>query len=614
MGKSTMQQSLRAKRCTLGRAGLMHPNEPGREERPKGRRLDSSGESPTYVEGTPGPGEQAGLPPGAIVDKRYTIRARLGAGGMGVVYRAYDSVLDTEVALKFLSSTGPQNERQRERFLGEARAAREISHPNIVRVHDAGLWEGAPYISMEYVRGRTLAQEIEHRRSRGEKPKPQFALETILQVCSALGCIHDRGLVHRDIKPGNVMLAADGRVLVADFGLAKDVASPDHTRPGMALGTLEYMSPEQRDNAMAVDARTDIYALGILLYELLTWQRPGVAASLAATALPFRRSLQQVYTKCCAQHVEDRYSSVAELEKDLQHILTRTAPRHSRRLAVCFGIAAAVSAALVVAAGLWWQMAGPPAGQTSANVEAPSLALISPRPQRPSPPGQTSAKDGASTFDSPAVPVDTSPPSDDTESFAVVAGIRMARREVTNREYLAFLEAKPEWRKDRIAPGFHDGDYLENWPAPDRLPEGLEEHPVTRVSWFAAQAYCRWAGGRLPTTHEWLSASHEGLSRYPWGDALPDRPPGNLAGEEHRDGYEGTAPVGAFPAGNTPEGIADLYGNAWEWCADENLEQRAFLGTSYLGLLEEGRGLFIPGWQDPAACAPDGGFRVCKEL
>ncbi|MGH7496097.1 MAG: protein kinase domain-containing protein [bacterium] len=206
---------------------------------------------------------------GKIVNK-FRIEAVLGEGGMGVVYRARDMVLERQVALKMIHREYTPNEISFQRFWVEARILARLEHPNIVQVHDLLEHEGTWFIVMQFVEGLTLAQVIER-----EGPLPYQRVSTICkQILSALGYAHRAGVIHRDIKPGNVILTLEGAVKVADFGLAKYERSPALTQSSSVAGTPYYMSPEQVKNLANVDHRSDLYAIGMTLYEMLTGRTP----------------------------------------------------------------------------------------------------------------------------------------------------------------------------------------------------------------------------------------------------------------------------------------------------------------------------------------------------
>ena len=213
--------------------------------------------------------------PGTLLGGRYRIIGLLGRGGMGEVYRATDLALGQSVALKFLPEEAAQDQRLLERFHGEVRIARQVSHPNVCRVYDIGQAERMPFISMEYVDGEDLSSLLLRI---GRLPAVK-ALETARKLCAGLAAAHDRGIIHRDLKPQNIMMNKRGDVVIMDFGLAAiaDQLSGAEVRNG----TPAYMAPEQLRGA-EVTAKSDIYALGLVLYELFTGKRPYDAKTVQA--------------------------------------------------------------------------------------------------------------------------------------------------------------------------------------------------------------------------------------------------------------------------------------------------------------------------------------------
>jgi serine/threonine-protein kinase len=216
------------------------------------------------------------LETGDILVGRYEVDSLLGRGGMSSVFSGWDRTLGREVAIKVLAAELAEDRVFVERFDREARAAASLSHRNVVAVFDSGVDGGARFIVMEHVSGETLAARMR------EGPMPvEQAVEIALGVLRALGAAHARGIVHRDVKPGNVMLSDNGQVKVLDFGIARALAATSLTRASTVIGTAGYLSPEQAEGA-AVDARSDLYGLGCVLYEMLAGRPPFVADSVAA--------------------------------------------------------------------------------------------------------------------------------------------------------------------------------------------------------------------------------------------------------------------------------------------------------------------------------------------
>jgi serine/threonine-protein kinase len=265
-----------------------------------------------------------------LFDGRYMIVRKLGAGGMADVYLAEDQELGRRVAIKILNDRHANDNQFIERFRREAKNAAALNHPNIVSIYDRGEAEDTYYIAMEYLDGRTLKELVV-----GRGPAPvNVAVEYARQILSALRFAHRHGIVHRDIKPHNVLVDREGRVKVTDFGIAR-AGTSQMTEAGSIVGTAQYLSPEQARGA-EVDQRSDLYSLGIVLYELLTGQTPFdgdtpveiAMKHLSATPRPpsqirrdVQRDLDMVVMRALAKDPEARYQSAEEMEADLERVL-----------------------------------------------------------------------------------------------------------------------------------------------------------------------------------------------------------------------------------------------------------------------------------------------------
>ena len=268
---------------------------------------------------------------GAVLSGRYRLEEKIGSGGMSTVYLARDQTLERAVAVKVLHQEISDQPDQIERFRREARAVAQLSHPNVVAVIDAGEDGGYPYIVLEYVPGETLKQRIERL---GRLPLDEAAAYAI-EVGRGLAAAHVRKLVHRDVKPQNVLIDTEGRAKVTDFGIARSLEADGLTKTGRVLGTTDYVSPEQ---AMGhnVDERSDIYSLGVLLYEMLTGEVPfraetvvGVAMKHVNEQIPDVQTLRPevssalaaVIDRATTKDPQRRYSEMAAMLADLEAAL-----------------------------------------------------------------------------------------------------------------------------------------------------------------------------------------------------------------------------------------------------------------------------------------------------
>ncbi len=337
----------------------------------------------------------------------YEILASLGAGGMGEVYRARDTRLGREVAVKVLPETVASDPARLRRFEQEARSASALNHPNIVTIYDVGREGNVSYIAMELIEGESLRQKLA-----GGPLRLRVSLEIGEQIASGLAKAHSIGLVHRDLKPENVMMTLDGLVKILDFGLAKLAASSatgdlesqartatQQTVPGTLLGTVGYMSPEQA-SGRPIDFRSDQFSLGVMLYEMASGVRPFHRATAVETltailqAEPPPLALvnpaatdapQTIVSRCLAKEPEGRYASTRDLARDLSELKDRATSVAASRAGTAVraprvgrvGLLAGVLVILLLAAGaLLWFLRGSRPALSVASAQQPSIAIL----------------------------------------------------------------------------------------------------------------------------------------------------------------------------------------------------------------------------------------------
>jgi eukaryotic-like serine/threonine-protein kinase len=274
---------------------------------------------------------------GNLVGGRFRLDEKVGSGGMSSVYRAFDPTLERWVAIKLMHRDISTDPDQLERFRREARAVARLNHPHVVIVIDAGDDDGTPYIVFEYIEGETLKDRI---RRLGRLPVSEGVAYAI-EIARALSCAHSNKLVHRDVKPQNVLIDRDGRAKVTDFGIARSLEAQGLTATGRVLGTTDYVSPEQA-LGHEVTEQSDIYSLGIVLYEMLTGEAPFRADTQVAVAMKHVKeplpdvqrlrpeisaSLAAVVERATAKETRNRYRTADELGRDLEEVLAIEAAR-----------------------------------------------------------------------------------------------------------------------------------------------------------------------------------------------------------------------------------------------------------------------------------------------
>ena len=447
---------------------------------------------------------------GDRIADRYVIEQRVGRGGMGVVYRAHDTLVDEPVALKFMLPQLLSTEKGQKMFIAEAQIARRLRHDNIVAVHDVS-WtnEGILYLSMEFLEGKPLRSVLRHHRTERRYMDIRVAVSFTSQVLSALELAHQT-VIHRDIKPENVLVLANERVKVLDFGLAKAVQeellrAEEGAQPtGRVVGTLAYAAPEQKKR-QPVDLRADIYAAGLLFSEMLTLRTPmDEPVRVEKARKDLSPSLAKVLEKALQEDRERRWQSARDFRLALEEAFAES---YKRATSI--------------------QMTSPKSGRQASTEGMVHLAggsyLM----------GSNEGRDEGPEHEVQVAPfwIDTYP--------------------VTVGEFRKYLEATgatpPKFWRD---PSFNG-----------------EMQPVVGVSLEQALAYADWVGKQLPTEEQWeFAARGKENRRYPWGNLSPSSRLCN-----YNDFIGATTMVSMHDEGRTPEGIYDLAGNVYEWTLDPYL-------------------------------------------
>lgn len=506
---------------------------------------------------------------GQVVNNRYTVLDLIGRGGMGCIYKVHDNVLGEDLALKTLLPQFVTDKMVVDRFLNEARITRKLAHPNIVRVHDIGMTGKGVFISMEYVQGDSLRGVLEKQRS-GERLPVRQVLHIIDQLCIALDYAHQY-TIHRDIKPENVMITGDNHIKLMDFGISKLMDNRFATSASMVMGTPYYMSPEQQISSRNVDARADVYSVGVMLYEMLTGNMPsGVPKPASEMIREVPPALDDIVARCVEPDLAKRFESAAELRaairpivelldegKDPSRILTRKP--HSNRSPITLSrqhIAAAlcILAALAgISAGLWalerWNTEdtanqtdttlapehadrygelvamieavkaktatiNAPTGTQRTHIENAETHLQEANSKAQS--GNSTAIQTAETALQLYIAALVAP---DDMVFVPAGHVNVA----SVRSYVpAFFIERTEVTISQFA------DFCRRteggWPLPGHLSNSLENYanyPVIYVAWFDAQAYAAWKGRALPTREEWARAAFgapDASDMFPWGE------------------------------------------------------------------------------------------------
>lgn len=492
---------------------------------------------------------------------QYEVEGKLGRGGMGTVYRALDGPLGRRVALKVLSEELAQDVECRQRFLKEgAAAASDQSHPRIVAIHNLIEEEEVIAIAMELVDGPSLEELV-----KGEGPlEERVALDYLLQTVDALESKAERGIIHRDVKPANLLVDRKRGVKLTDFGLSRCLTEASRlTQPDMVMGSPSYMSPEQAQGLPDLDHRSDIYSLGATLHYMLTGKPPFNAPNSTAMALAHLKEPPPDLTRTHPKVSKRTARLVAKMLAKKPEERPQAYSEITREAEACLADARALSKG---------------SGQTPAPVEEKTkIAAKAPE-----------ADAGGTASPSPSRPTPTPPPHAPPPlerlrrrgkvKAGVAAALALAyliaftgqRGMVWVPAGVYALDHPSKARKLHVDSGFWidryevtNAQYKEFQPKHE-IPRGEEQHPVVNLKEDAARGYAEWAGKRLPTDAEWeVAARGPQPSVYPWGN---DKSTG--AGNLKDASEKGPRPVGSYRSDRSGFGCYDMAGNVREFTHD----------------------------------------------
>ena len=542
---------------------------------------------------------------------RYKIVKKIGQGGMANIYQGYDTQAKRDVAIKLLGDHLPPDPSLTTRFRREARAARSLKHPHIITVYGSGEYRGGHYMIMEYIEGTNLQRRIRYRRSRKQAFKPHEIVALVEPIASALTFAHKKNVIHRDVKPANILLpkrSSRGAILT-DFGLVMLRDRVSQQTRGESFGTPEYIAPEQAIDSRTATARSDIYSLGVIIYELTTGHLPFDAESAISLALmhigrePIRPrrhapnmslAVEAVILRAMAKQPRRRFASANALATALRVAyggqLSASAPAKPRPVTVRPRSTAAqtrkktasrstaarrqrrrkrrtsrwllggVALLLLAVAALFLLTRGGD-GQPSA---------ISSLFDSASDDQKLRAADGmpmhlisGGSFSMGSAPDEAdAQPHEMPQHTVDLSPFWLDQTEVANGQYRLCVEVEDDVCSPPVLGTFFDD--------PD-----YDDHPVVYVTWDQASAYCAWLAVEtgwpvaLPTEAQWEKAAAwdpqaQRHRRYPWGDQPPSADLANL----NTSGLNDTAPVGSFPGGASFYGPLNLSGNVWEWVSD----------------------------------------------
>ena len=500
---------------------------------------------------------------------KYDLHEELGRGGFGAVYRATDTTLGREVALKVLHPQLTTDPDFLEKFRKEARTVAQLESRDIVTIYELGELDGRIFISMQFMSGGSLKEKLEKEGALSFEE----TLKIMRQVCEGLQVAHEQGLVHRDIKPANILFDNKGNAVINDFGLAKAISNSSVSAMSSmgGVGTPAYRAPElwlDHEPSFA----TDIYSLGCVLYEMMIGKvlfdaktPDGVITQHLVTGPQLTDPLEvegagdirAVIAGCLMKDPAQRYGKLttllAALELPKQNEARETVPDLETKGCEPAQAKAAQETPLDVSVPIQTRTEDSHLGIGSTRVSEKDGMIMVYVPEGEFLMGSREDDDLAYEDEKP-------------QHSVYLDAYWIDQTPVTNAMFVQFLneqgdkgEAVKSWVQTGI---FTDGKIKKNkngW----QVEEGYADHPVVNVTWHGARAYAKWAGRELPSEAQWEKAARGTDGRtYPWGEGI------DCNRANYRGCIGGTSPVGSFPTGASPYGALDMAGNVWEWVAD----------------------------------------------
>ncbi len=582
---------------------------------------------------------------GQLLDERYEIEKSLDRGGMGTVYLAFDSKLERKVVVKIPHARLMTDRTFRERFLQEIRDLANHEHPAIMRIEGSGSHGDVPYAVVQYLRGGNLRELITQQ---GGQQTPAEILEWLPTIADALDTVHKNGSLHRDVKPANILFDERGNAVLSDFGIATAIGAADPDAPtqevrreltvvGTFVGSPAYAPPEAIDRILT--PAYDQYSLATVVYLALTGELPYTGQTNEAILIakeksappkidrkrlkaPLSKAAEKALFKALSRKPEDRFESCTDFSKAFAQSAAES------RSALPWGQLAAVAAgiALVIVAATQIEWSAIDLGLEKADTDEAGTAGTAEEVDNA--PGPVTVQLGSTPEEiDRAISLCRESGGLDSECarevFAderlrtvTLAPFEIDRHEITNEAWKRFSD-ETGYQSTAEQQGY-SWDITRcrgcSWrtPRPNRNALDNPRDPVVHVSWVDAQAYCEWAGARLPTEDEW-EYSARGLDRrtFPWGDAWEKSRVRDVSAQGI-----GLEPIGSHPSGATPDGLLDLAGSVWEWTSTTSGEgeNRIYKGGSWSER--------IPAYLRSAAFGEDApgyssislGFRCARDL